>query len=227
MMATTAVLVRVEDRRELIERTVIAGFLAGYAGHTLTGYTTDLRLFTAWCVEHGVGLLDVKRPHLELFARSMEASGRMPATVARRRSTLCGFCRYCHDEGLLVRNPATHVRRPKVDPESRTLGLDRNEFGALLVQAGLGSPRDHALISLLALNGLRISEALGADIDDADVDRGHRTLRILHKGGKHAVIPLARAPPERSTPTSATGRWDRSSSGSTGGGWTATPPIAP
>jgi len=59
--------------------------------------------------------------------------------------------------------------------------LDRNELGALLVQAGLGSPRDHALISLLAMNWLRISEALGADIDDVDVDRGHRTLRVVRK----------------------------------------------
>ena len=32
--------------------------------------------------------------------------------------------------------------------ELRTLGLDRNELGALLVQAGLGSARDRALISL-------------------------------------------------------------------------------
>jgi len=46
-----------------------------------------------------------------------------------------------------------------VDYESRTLDLDRNELGAFLVQAGLGSPRDHAVASLLALNGLRISEA--------------------------------------------------------------------
>jgi integrase len=69
--------------------------------------------------------------------------------------------------------------------------LDRNELGALLVQAGLGSTRDHALASLLALNGLRISEALGADIGDLDFDRGHRTLRIVRKGGKHAIVPLA------------------------------------
>ena len=41
-----------------------------------------------------------------------------------------------HDEGLLDRNPAANVRRPKVDYESRTLGLDRRELGALLVQAG-------------------------------------------------------------------------------------------
>ena len=41
------------------------------------------------------------------------------------------------------------------------------------------------------MNGLRICEALGADVDDLDVDRGHRTLRILRKGGKHVTMPLA------------------------------------
>ena len=111
--------------------------------------------------------------------------------MARRLSTLCSFYRYCHLEGLLIRNPAGNVRRPKIDPESRTLGLDRDELGAVLVHAGLGSPRDHALISLLAMNGLRISEALGADIDDVDVDRGRRTLRVVRKGGKQVTIPLA------------------------------------
>src|SRR4030095_8621210 len=37
----------------------------------------------------------------------------------------------------------------------------------------------------------RISEALGVDIGDLDLDRGHRTLRIVRKGGKHVTIPLA------------------------------------
>src|SRR5665213_4601963 len=49
----------------------------------------------------------------------------------------------------------------------------------------------HALISLLAINGLRISEALGADIDKLGLERGHRTLTILRKGGKIVTIPLA------------------------------------
>jgi integrase/recombinase XerD len=47
------------------------------------------------------------------------------------------------------------------------------------------------LISLLALNGLRISEALNADIEALNMDRGHRTLRIVRKGGKQVTIPLA------------------------------------
>jgi integrase/recombinase XerD len=47
------------------------------------------------------------------------------------------------------------------------------------------------LISLLALNGLRISEALGADITAMGSERGHRTLTVLRKGGKIVTIPLA------------------------------------
>jgi integrase len=60
-----------------------------------------------------------------------------------------------------------------------------------LVAAGLGTAAEHALISLLAINGLRISEALGADIDQLGLERGHRTLTVLRKGGKLVTIPLA------------------------------------
>ena len=78
-----------------------------------------------------------------------------------------------------------------MDYESHAVALDRNELGALLVAAGLGTPGEHALISLLALNGLRVSEAVGADIEHLGLERGHRTLTITRKGGKIVTIPLA------------------------------------
>ena len=81
--------------------------------------------------------------------------------------------------------------RPRLDYESHATALDRNELGALLVAAGLGPPLEHALISLLALNGLRVSEATGADIEQLGLERGHRTLTITRKGGKVVTIPLA------------------------------------
>ena len=87
------------------------------------------------------------------------------ATVARRLCTVAGFYRYAVEEELLEHSPAVHVRRPRLDYESHVTGLDRNELGALLVAAGLGAADEHALISLLALNGLRVSEATGADIE--------------------------------------------------------------
>jgi integrase/recombinase XerD len=52
-------------------------------------------------------------------------------------------------------------------------------------------PAEHALLSLLALNGLRVSEAAGADIEHLGLERGHRTLVITRKGGKIVTIPLA------------------------------------
>ncbi len=83
------------------------------------------------------------------------------------------------------------MRRPRVDYESHAVALDRNELGALLVAAGLGRPLEHALISLLALNGLRVSEATGAEIEHLGLERGHRTLTVTRKGGKVVTIPLA------------------------------------
>jgi integrase/recombinase XerD len=175
----------------MLARLALVGLLAGYSGPTRDWYRTDLRLFSAWLAERQVRLLDVHRTHIELYGRWLEEHGRTRSTIGRRLSTLAGFYRYCKQEQILERSPAAHVRRPKQDYESRTLGLDRNELGAFLVVAGLSSNRDHARASLLALNGLRISEALGADIEHLNGERGHRTLRIVCKGGKQVTIPLA------------------------------------
>lgn len=175
----------------LFERQALAGYLSGYSGLTRDAYTLDLRQYTAWCTAHGLRLFDAKRVDIESFRGDMEAAGRARATIARRLCTTAGFYRYAEEEDLLPHSPAAHVRRPRLDYESHATALDRNELGALLVAAGLGSAQEHALMSLLALNRLRISEALGADITAMGSERGHRTLTVLRKGGKLVTIPLA------------------------------------
>ena len=173
------------------ERLALAGFLAGYRGLTSEAYALDLRQFTTWCRTRSLPLFAVRRADIEGFARELEARGRARATVTRRLSTIAGFYKYAVEEELLDHSPAAHVRRPRLDYESHATALDRNELGALLVAAGLGPPTEHALISLLALNGLRVSEATGADIEHLGLERGHRTLTITRKGGKVVTIPLA------------------------------------
>src|SRR6185437_6181643 len=110
-------------------------------------------------------------------ARDLEAKGRARSTVSRRLATIAGLFKYAVEEDLLDHSPAAHVRRPRIDYESHAVGLDRNEVGALLVAAGLGAPTEHALMSLFALNGLRVSEATGADYC-ARPDRPVRTPTI-------------------------------------------------
>ncbi|MGH7573352.1 MAG: site-specific integrase [Gemmatimonadota bacterium] len=127
MSTTTAFAVVLVDDPLRTEATAVAGFLAGYCGSTRTSYATDLRLFSVWCHEAKLPLFGVRRAHLELFGRWMEERGRMGSTVSRRLSTLASFYKYCEQEQLVDRNPALNVRRPKVDYESRTLGLDCND----------------------------------------------------------------------------------------------------
>jgi len=191
METTSAAVVRVEPYFSEGEQQALAGFLSGYRGLTREAYALDLRQFVTWCSEHHLGLFAARRVDVEYFARDLEARGKARATVARRLCTIAGLYRYAEEEGLIDHSPAVHVRRPRLDYESHVSGLDRNELGALLVAAGLSSARDHALISLLALNGLRISEAIGADIEALGLERGHRTLTVTRKGGKVVTLPLA------------------------------------
>jgi integrase/recombinase XerD len=166
-----------------------AAFLARYSGRTLDAYRHDLRAFFQWASDNQLLVLSATRPHIELYRAAMEKRGLAASTIDRRLSTVCGFYRFAHIDGRIASNPAQYVRRPKVPP-SAGHGMDRAELGTFLFTAERFD-RDHAALAvLLGLNGLRVSEACGTNIEDLAVQRGHRTLRILGKGSKPATIPL-------------------------------------
>ena len=181
------------DQRQDTASWAAVAFIASYSSpSTRRTYTTQLQLWLRWCARHDLHpLTDIRRPHVELYARQLEARGLAPATIALKIVVLTGYYRYCVEEQLIDHSPAVHVRRPKVSSESTRLGLDRNELGAFLVQAGLSGGNDHVLACLLGLNALRVSEACGADLGDLALANGHRTLRIVGKGNRPALIPLA------------------------------------
>ena len=166
-----------------------AAFLARYQGRTLDAYRYDLRAFFQWAADEGLDILKATRPQIELYVRAMEAHRLAATTIDRRLSTVCGYYRFAHIDGRIASNPAQYVRRPKVHPTD-TRGLDRAELGRFLFAAQRIDNAHAALAVLLGLNGLRVSEACSADIENLAFERGHRTLRIVGKGNKPAVIPL-------------------------------------
>lgn len=171
---------------------IAAAFLAGYSAPTTRdGYRRDLRAWFAYLAAFGVDPFHAQRVHVDAFARQCEADGLAPSTVARRLSAVSGFYAYAVDVGKVDASPCALVRRPRVSDDSQTLGLDRAQIARLLDVAEASSARDHALACLLALNGLRVSEALSADVDDLGHERAHRTLRLRRKGGKRGTAPLA------------------------------------
>lgn len=170
---------------------VARAFLAGYGPSTREAYARDLRTWGVFLQGVGVEVLTAHRVHVDAFVRQAEERGTAPATIARRLSALSGFYAYLLDEGLIARSPVARVRRPRVSDESQRLGVDRQGMRALLDASRASGRRDHALACLLALNGLRITETLAADVTDLGNARGHRTLRLRRKGGKRQTVALA------------------------------------
>lgn len=175
-----------------------AAFLLGYSGQTRRAYSNDLRHFFLWCAEASVDPLELQRHHVNLYVRMLEETpqprtGKPAAasTVARRLSAIAGFYDYGIDEAVIDRSPVARVRRPKVDDESPSTGFSRTELQAMIRAAAADGQRSEALVTLLALNGLRIDEALSRDIEDLGYERGHRVLKLERKGGKRAVTALA------------------------------------
>src|SRR3954454_20725010 len=176
-----------------------AALLPWPPGHTAPAARRDLESWGAWCDRLGVHPLAAERHHVDAWVRHLTSepqprTGRpaSAATVARKLSALAGFYDFgVHDAGVLTHSPAASVRRPKVSDESQAVGLTADELRRLLAAASAHSPRSAALVSVLTFCGLRISEALGADVRDYGHDRGHRVLRVTRKGGKAARVPLA------------------------------------
>jgi integrase/recombinase XerD len=147
----------------------------------------------------GVHPLAAERHHVDAWVRHLTTepqprTGRpaSAATVARKLSALAGFYDYgVHNAGVLTHSPAASVRRPKVSDESQAVGLTADELRRLLTAANAHSRRSAALVSMLTFCGLRISEALGADVRDYGHDSGHRVLKVTRKGGKTARVALA------------------------------------
>ena len=190
-LATMSMVMEIRQSEAGFDEAQVAAvaFLARYSGRTLEAYRHDLRMFFQWAGDHGLEVLKASRPHIELYRSAMEERELAASTIDRRLSTVCGFYRFAHIDGRIPSNPAQYVRRPKVQPGDGH-GMDRGELGTFLFTAERFD-RDHAALAvLLGLNGLRVSEACGTNVEGLGLQRGHRTLRMLGKGNKPATIPL-------------------------------------
>lgn len=157
---------------------------------TREGYGREAKIYTLWCMERGLGPAHARRHDLEAYRNDRTAAGESARTVGRRLSAISSLYVYGGGYGLGA-NPVTGVKRPKVDKSSSpSQSLARREVPQLLAVAEQDGPRSAALVALLVMSALRVSEALSASIENLSHDKGHRTLTIVGKGGAEMKIPL-------------------------------------
>ena len=117
------------------------------------------------------------------------------STAARKLTAVSSFYGWCARRDDVRANPVARLARLAVDYDtSTTPGLTRDQAAALLAaddaDVGPQAAQTAALVATLMFTGARVSELLGADIEDLGTDRGHRALRLRRKGGKFQSLAL-------------------------------------
>ncbi|MEH1098401.1 site-specific tyrosine recombinase XerD [Micromonospora sp. CPCC 205561] len=174
----------------------------GLSANTLSSYRRDLERYLATLAAAGVAELAAVGPgqveaHLaRLRAGDEEHPPLAVSSAARAASAVRGLHRFALREGLAGADPSRDVR-PPTPPRRLPRALPVEAVVRLLETAGAvtatgeGAPlalRDRALLEFLYGTGARISEAVGAAVDDLDVDDGSVLLR--GKGGRTRLVPI-------------------------------------
>lgn len=169
----------------------------GVSRHTLTAYTRDAQRYLDHLTREGVTTPEaVTEAHVAGFLASLRTGGDdhpplAASSAARSLVAIRGLHKFLALEGETTHDPAGDVAPPT--PPSRlpkAIGID--EVTRLLDASGVGDGavplRDRALLEVLYGTGARISEAVGLDVDDVDLEVG--AARLFGKGGKERIVPL-------------------------------------
>ncbi|MGM0698827.1 MAG: site-specific tyrosine recombinase XerD [Actinomycetota bacterium] len=166
-------------------------FERGLSMNSIDAYARDLTRYGTWLTDDGVSRLgDVDRQKVENFALHLLDSGLAPRSRARALVAVRRFHTFALGENLAPTDPASEVSPPQEGLRlPKALALD--EIEAMIATTDGEEPvqiRAAALLELLYATGARISEAVGVDLDDLDLDAG--LVRLYGKGGKERIVPF-------------------------------------
>jgi len=192
-MTTSAMQFRIEEFLRFLR------FEQNASAHTLRNYESDLGQFHGFLTQTPEG---DSRPEPELgqidnltireFLAFLYRQGNRKSSVARKLACLRSFMRFLSEKGVIPGNPAKIVATPR--QEKRLPEHLRIDSATELVEAPdistAGGKRDRAILEFLYGTGVRVSELVGLDLGDLDIDEG--LLRVLGKGRKERVVPFGR-----------------------------------
>ncbi len=160
------------------------------SGNTISSYMRDIRQFAGWLhEEEETEVVDATELHIQGFLSHLESEGRSAATRSRALASLKNFFSYVVSSGFLPESP---VREIKVDRGEKKLPqiLSSREIELLLAQPALTEPkgiRDKAMLEVMYATGIRVSELIGLDIGDVNLEGAIIKCR---SGKKTRAIPL-------------------------------------
>jgi integrase/recombinase XerC len=165
------------------------------SAHTVKSYREDLtqalefvRGRSSGGAEVGVARLTTRL--LRAYLAWLHDQGYAKTTIARRMAAVRSWCRFLCRQGVLDGNPADGLRGPRQDKHLPHF-MTEAEVERLLATPQEATPlglRDRALLETIYSAGLRVSEAVGLNTDDVDMDAGLATVRGKGKRERLALL---------------------------------------
>ena len=173
----------------------------GFSAHTVRSYRSDLADLTRFAATRGVTtaeLIDLELLRDWLWDGSN--AGLAKSTLARRSAAARSLSGWLSRTGRTTTDAGARLRAPKADHHLPRV-LTRDQIDGLIeglaqrAESGEAiAARDLAIVELLYASALRVSEIVGLDLGDIDLDR--LTVRVVGKGSKERVVPFG-APARR------------------------------
>jgi integrase/recombinase XerC len=164
--------------------------------HTIRNYGADLWEFHEYFSPPGgspPAVTDLDLTALREWLAHLYDRQLKPATVRRKLAAIRALFRFLSRERRIATDPARLLRLPRM-PKTLPEVPSAEVTNALLdgmEQKGDERPhpaRDRLLLELLYGSGLRVSEAVGLNLDD--FDRTERWIRVRGKGKKERQVPF-------------------------------------
>ncbi len=164
--------------------------------HTVEAYDSDVSQLLAFAAAN----LRKSRSEIEpddldlgivrLFMAELYRQGQSRASVARKLSALRTFVRFLKREGWIESDPAALAVSPRREIKVPA-HLSVDEMSQLLETPDTSEPlgrRDRAVLELFYASGLRLSELVGLDLEDVNLNG--RIVRVMGKGSKERLVPF-------------------------------------
>ncbi len=164
-----------------------------YAENTLSAYRRDLNKLLLFVETKNINQwANVDEKILNLFVMELRHKSISNRSIRRHLSSIRGFFSYLNNHGVIKENCANHITSPKLAHVlPKTLDFDDLKKMMQAKSNSLGELRDVAMIELIYSCALRVSELVGLDTNELDLNEGF--VKVMGKGAKMRFIPVGKS----------------------------------
>lgn len=161
--------------------------------NTVQSYRRDLMQMITYLEEKEIReAAKVTKTSLHGYILHMEEQGKAATTISRMMAAMKAFFNYECMQAHIRRNPAESLHAPKVEKKAPVV-LSVDQVSALLAQPSGQTPkeiRDKAMLALLYATGIRVSELIGIQMEDINMNIG---FLVCRDGERERTIPFGRS----------------------------------